>query len=179
VWRAAGHWWGISYATLNLGRVAARAGDLKRGEALLREAREGFDRGGAAGFTSEVDARIAELRILQGRGEETMELLDQLVREEGAEGGSATHGPLLYRLRGYALAQTGQPDEGRLVLEESLRLGRAQGAGHEVAATLVALADLARQQGREPPAGSETEVREICERLGIGSIPRSPLSVSA
>ena len=108
-----------------------------------------------------------------------MELLDQLVRDEGAEGGSATHGPLLYRLRSYALAQTGQPDEARDALEESLRLGRARGAGHEVAATLAAIVDLARQVGREPPAGLETEVREICERLGIGSIPRSPLSVSA
>jgi class 3 adenylate cyclase/tetratricopeptide (TPR) repeat protein len=176
VWRAAGHWWGISYASLNLGRVAARAGDLKRAEGLLREAREGFDRGGAAGFTSEVDARIAELQILQVRGEETMELLDQLAKDEGAEGGSATHGPLLYRLRGYALAQAGRSDEASQAFEESLRLGRARGAGHEVAATLAAIVDLARQEGREPPAGSETEVREICERLGIDSIPRSPLS---
>jgi tetratricopeptide (TPR) repeat protein len=176
VWRAAGHWWGISYATLNLGRVAAAAGDLDRAMALLEEARTGFQRGGAAGFVSEVDARIAEVRILQKRGEETMELVERLIRDEGAEGGSATHGPLLHRLRGYALVQAGDPTGAGEAFEESLRLGRSRGAGHEVAATLTAIIDLARQQARRPPAGSETEVREIRERLGIESMPPSPLS---
>jgi predicted ATPase/class 3 adenylate cyclase len=178
VWRAAGHWWGISYATLNLGRVAARTGDLVRAETLLQEAREGFARGGAAGFTSEVDARIVEVRIQQKRGGETIELLDRLIRDEGAEGGSATHSPLLHRLRGFALVQTGHPEEALVALDESLRLGRARAAGHEVAATLSAMIDLARQQGRPAPAGSETEVRAICERLGIESMPPSPLSYS-
>jgi class 3 adenylate cyclase/tetratricopeptide (TPR) repeat protein len=176
VWKAAGHWWGIAYATLNLGRVATRAGELDRAEELLGEARGGFRRGGAASFVSEVDARIAEVRLLRGSGAEALDILDRLLRDESTEGGSATHGPLLHRLRGYALIQGGDLGAAGSALEESLQLGRAQRMGHEVAATLVALIELATTHGLPPPADAKSEAREIHERLGIESPPPSPLA---
>ena len=172
VWKAAGHWWGIAYATLNLGRIAAREGDLERAERLLVEAREGFRRGGASGFTSEVDARTVEVRLFQERYPEALDLVDRLLADEG---GSATHGPLLHRLRGYALARLGDLGAAEAALEESLRLAREARAQHEAAATLGALVHLARAGGLRPPAGAEAEAREILDRLGIESPAPDPL----
>ena len=176
VWRASGHWWGMAYARLNLGRIASRRGELDRAEALLGEAREGFRRGGAASFVSEVDARLAEVRLLGGRGDEALVLADRLLRDESAEGGSATHGPLLHRLRGYALAQAGDFEAAERALEQSLELARQSEAEHEIAATLLAVVEVARLRGIAPPEDAGPQAREILTRLGIASRPPSPVA---
>jgi len=174
VWRAAGHWWGIAYATLNLGRVAARAGDADRARSLLEEARDGFLRGGAASFALESDARLAEAWVLDGRGDEALPRVTELLEREVSEGGSATHGPFLQRIRGHALMQLRDLTGAREALEESLRLGRSGTAAHEVALTLLALADLASLEERPLPAGVEAEARETLHSLGIVSVPHVP-----
>ncbi|HJV04111.1 MAG TPA: tetratricopeptide repeat protein, partial [Actinomycetota bacterium] len=172
VWIAAGHWWGRAYATLNRGRIAARAGDLKGAEALLEEARETFRVGGAAGYVSEVDARIAELRLLQGRPREALDLADRLL----AQGGSTTYGPVLHRVRGCALARLGELEAAEEALRSSLGLARDGRASHEVAATLLALIDLAEMRGVPPPDRAGPEAREILDRLRIESPPPSLLA---
>jgi class 3 adenylate cyclase/tetratricopeptide (TPR) repeat protein len=177
VWKAAGHRWGMAYATLLLGRIADRAGDPRRAGPLLEQARVWFTEVGAADLVLETDARRAEGFVLDGKGPDALDLVSELLK--GARsGGSATHGPLLHRVRGYALMQVGDLDGAGEALELSLRLARASDAGHEAAATLQASAELSRLRGRPPPPELERESRDLFTRLGVVAVPTVPLPAS-
>ena len=83
---------------------------------------------------------------------------------------------ILHRVAGYAHMQLGDFPHARLDIEKSLEVGRARQADFEVALSLRALADLTRLEGAgdEAAAGFEAESREILDRLGVVSLPRSP-----
>jgi class 3 adenylate cyclase/tetratricopeptide (TPR) repeat protein len=178
VWQAAGHRWGMAYATLLLGRMADRAGNPGRARPLLEQARAWFSQVGAADLVLETDARRAEGFVLEGKGAEALGLVSELLK--GARsGGSATHGPLLHRVRGYALMQVGDLQGAGDALELSLRLARAGDAGHEAAATLQASAELIRIRGLPPPPELARESRELFTRLGVVAVPTVPLPAPA
>jgi class 3 adenylate cyclase/tetratricopeptide (TPR) repeat protein len=175
VWRAAGHTWGMGYATLLLGRIAVRAGDPGRAAPLLEQARIWFTDVGATDLVVETDARRAEGLVLEGQGEAALDLVTELLKGARSQEGSATHAPLLHRVRAYALMQAGDLEEAAEALAESLRLARAGDAGHEVAATLQASAELRRLRGLPPAPDVERESRELFARLGVVAVPRVPL----
>lgn len=175
VWRAAGHTWGMGYATLLLGRIAVRAGDPGRAAPLLEQARNWFTDVGATDLVVETEARRAEGLVLEGQGEAALDLVTELLKGARSQEGSATHAPLLHRVRSYALMQVGHLEEAGDALRESLRLARAADAGHEVAATLQASAELRRLRGLPPAPDVERESRELFARLGVVAVPRVPL----
>lgn len=175
VWRAAGHKWGMGYATLLLGRIAVRAGDPGRAAPLLEQARMWFTDVGATDLVVETDARRAEGLVLEGKGAAALDLVSESLRRARSEEGSATHAPLLHRVRGYALMQVGDLEGAAEALESSLRLARAMDAGHEVATTLQAFAELRRLRGLPPSPDEEEESRDLFTRLGVVAVPRVPL----
>ena len=77
---------------------------------------------------------------------------------------------VIERLIGYALVQGRRKEEGALHLERSLELARGLGADLEIALTLKAMADTGL-------AGADVagESEEILGRLGVISVPRTPL----
>jgi class 3 adenylate cyclase/tetratricopeptide (TPR) repeat protein len=178
VWQAAGHKWGMAYATLLLGRIADRAGDPGRARPLLKQARVWFTEVGAADLVLETDARRAEGFVLQGRGAEALDLVSELLKEARSEGGSATRGPLLHRVLGYALMQVEDLQGAGEALELSIRLARAGDAGHEVAATLQASTELRKLRGQPLAPEVEEESRHLFSRLGVVAVPTVPLPAS-
>ena len=177
VWQAAGHLWGMAYARLLAGRIAARRGEFGPARSLLERARAGFADVGAADLVLETDVRLAEALVLQGKGAEVLATIVRL--STGQEGGSATRGPLIHRVRGYAQMQTGDLEGAGRALESSLGLARAADADHEVAATLLALGQLGRLSGRTPAPEIEIESRDLFSRLGVVAVPRVPLPAPA
>jgi tetratricopeptide (TPR) repeat protein len=175
VWRAAGHKWGMGYATLLQGRISLRAGDAGRAVPLLEQARAWFTDVGATDLVSETDARRAEGLVLEGKGEAALELVSEMLKGTRSEEGSVTHAPLLHRVRGYALMQVGDLEGAAQAVETSLRLARAGDAGHEVAATLQASGELRRLRGLPPAQEVEEESRDLLARLGVVAVPRVPL----
>jgi class 3 adenylate cyclase/tetratricopeptide (TPR) repeat protein len=175
VWRAADFGIGIAYVTSSLGRVASRGGEFDRSLELFADARERFaDIGGTAELL-DTDARVAECRVFEGDGERALALVDDTLGRARSSG--APQEPLLHRLRGYALIQMGQPVAARQSLEAGLETGRARHAQYEVALTLRALSQLTELEGGVPDAMADSEANAILARLGVVSLPETPLHV--
>ncbi|MFL5737512.1 MAG: tetratricopeptide repeat protein, partial [Actinomycetota bacterium] len=179
VWRAADYRAGIAFATSHLGRIASRSGNFEEAFRLLEEARGRWNDLGGNTDVLETDAKIAECHVFAGNTEAALELsAEALGRVKAAEGLSAM-GPLLLRVRGYALMQASRLDEAAQALEESLADARERGADYEIGLTLEAMSRLKRQLGEEADAAMELEYRGIFNRLGVRSTPEVPLPVPA
>jgi tetratricopeptide (TPR) repeat protein len=174
VWRAAEVDVLVAFATGNLGRVAARTGRIDEALDLLAQARSGFEAAGYASLVTETDARIAEAYVFDGRAAEALDLVDRLIETDAHSDGSSAQGPMLLRLRGYALLQRGDLEGAREAFDSSLRLARERGADHEVAFTLAALWDLAAARGVAVDVTLEAERGELYAKLGIVSEPAIP-----
>ena len=85
---------------------------------------------------------------------------------------------MLHRIRGYALAQSGDPAGAGDELRGSLEAGRSRNARYEVALTLDAIARVAEAGGRlDAPARAEAD--ELFAALGVVFVPTVPLDRSA
>ncbi len=132
-----------------------------------------FEEIGDDGEILETEARIAECRMLQGDLEQALAACDASLQRARTIGGVPPQVPLLHRVRGWALVQTGRPDDARRAFEESLRTARSRQADFEIAMALHALAALARQAGgRDEDA--ERESRTMLERLGVVRVAGVP-----
>jgi class 3 adenylate cyclase/tetratricopeptide (TPR) repeat protein len=179
VWRAADYRAGIAFATSHLGRIASRSGNFEEALRLLEEARGRWDDLGGNTDVLETDAKIAECHLFAGNTETALELsTGALERVKTAEGLSAM-GPLLLRVKSYALMQASRLEEAAQALDESLSDARERGAEYEIGLTLEAMSRLKRQLGEEPDAAMELEYRGIFNRLGVRSTPEVPLPVPA
>jgi class 3 adenylate cyclase/predicted ATPase len=174
VWRAAEVDVLVAFATGNLGRVAARTGRIAEALGYLEQARAGFEAAGYASLVTETDARLAEVYVFDGRSADALDLVDRLIQADAEADGASAQGPMLLRLRGYALLQQGHTDAARDSFDASLGLARERGADHEVAFTLAACWDLAAAEGLEPDPALETERAELFAKLGIVSEPAIP-----
>lgn len=178
IWRAAGYLWGIAYALLNLGRIAARTGDFARSLSLVERAGAGFREVGAEDYFTETEIRRAETCVLEGRAGAALSVVEQVLdRPQGTL--SVTLGPALHRIRGYALMQLGDLRAAGEAFNESLTLGRDRRAEHEVAFTLHAMVGMARLSGQDPPGELEEQREAAFTQLGIVTPPDVPLSAVA
>jgi tetratricopeptide (TPR) repeat protein len=176
VWQAAGDRPGIAFAMAYLGRVASRDGRFDEAEALFAVARGLFGEVGADGEVLQADAFVAECDVLRGRWSDALRVAeDALSRSATIEGGGA-HGPLLHRVRGYALAQRGDVDGARAEFDESLRTARSRNADYEVALALQALERLAEREGSAVDPEVAVERRAVFDRLGVVGTPSVPLA---
>ena len=173
VWRAAEFGIGVAYATSSLGRVASRSGEFDRAAELYVAAREQFRQMVSESELVDTDARIAEALVFQGRSREAIELTSGALERTAARGG-ATQDPMLRRIRGYALAQSGDLAGAGDELRGSLEAGRSRNARYEVALTLDAIARVAEAGGRlDAPARAEAD--ELFAALGVVFVPTVPL----
>ena len=159
---------GLALATSNLGRAAGRAGRVEEAIELLTSALETFRSIKADAFVLETQTRMVELLVAAERYEQAL-ALGKAMRPRASEAGSAVVA-MVTRAVGQALAGMGELEDARLVMDESLRVGRASMVTFEVGLTLRALADVLRKQGQEVQAAShEQEAAAIMAGLGVGA----------
>jgi len=170
VWKAARFSQGVAFALSNLGRVASRSGRFDEAEAMFAQAREEFARIGAESELLEIDVRIAESYVLQGRHEQAISLTDAALRTAHSADGVGASEPGLLRIRGYALLGSGDLDGAAVALMRSLDLARQRESEYDRALALSALADVSRIAG-EDPSVSENEAHSIFARLGVVQLP--------
>jgi tetratricopeptide (TPR) repeat protein len=174
VFERSGNRYMAGLATSNLGRSAARAGRCDNGRSLLLKALAGFHEVKAGSFVLETKARLAECAVLEGDSEAALKQADETleaIRHAGAGPGLRA---MLYRIRGYALLQTGDVDAAESALEESVRIALEADASYELAQSVRARARLRAQRGTES-ADDERRAAELLEQLGVVSLPEVPL----
>jgi class 3 adenylate cyclase/tetratricopeptide (TPR) repeat protein len=164
LWRGAGFPVGIGVALMNLGRIAARRGNDEQAGELIARARAQLDE---IGSHQAIDAAVreGERHVLAGRGEHALGVLNR-ARTLTVRGGSA---PVLLaqidRLRGYALAQTGDAEAAMLALQASLEA--AAGTPYEEALTSQAFARVATAAGEHVNPEMTQRADQTLRELGV------------
>jgi tetratricopeptide (TPR) repeat protein len=174
-WKASRYRFFLGQCQRYLGRVLARTGRFDEALSAFEEARAEFVHMGALEEVLSNDVRIAECRVLMGQDEEALAVLDEAVKRGDVEEGVSLSTPLLDRVRGFALSQSGDVVAARAAFEASLRAARSRGDDYEVGLTLLAFAWLDEVESRVADVELETEARSILSRLGVERIPEIPL----
>ena len=144
---------------------------------LFDRARATFVNVGSQTDTIEIDARVAECLVFQGRAEEALERVSAALIDAEALEGVSVQTPLLQRIRGYALMQMERREEAAEAFEASLAVAEAREAPYDVALTLRAMAELTRAQGTDASA-IEHRSDELLAELGVVAVPDVPGSVT-
>jgi class 3 adenylate cyclase/tetratricopeptide (TPR) repeat protein len=178
IWKAAGD--GLAYANCLrvLGTALLRAGRLKEALQHLESARDAFVEIGAQGEAAGTDAKIAEYHVAIGDAEVAIALVARTLRTSPSDA-TSPEAPLLHRVRAYALAQLRDVGAAREAFLESLNAGRARGAEHEVALTLMSLLRLDAMEGRSRDQALADEAHALVQRLDMVAVPAMPLVAGA
>ena len=171
VWAGVSDEAGVAYATALLGRVAVRSGRDEAGRALIADAAERFRALGIEDDAAWADALMAEALAFTFQAEDALELAQRVLLDRDGDG---RVGPLLHRVRGYALAQLGRPTEGLTALMTALEHAREQQLDYDVAAAIDALEALDRLLGRRTFV-APVRRDELLERLRVVALPAPPL----
>ena len=174
VFETSGHRFLATLATSNLGRAASRAGRFDDALDTLDRAYADFQEIRAGSFVLETAARLAERAAFAGDAADALAQADGTLEATEETGPGATLRALLYRLRGYALAQSGDLDAADEALRQSLETARAAEETYEVALTLEASAQLAELRTEDGSAAAK-ESATLLARLGVVSTPMVPL----
>ena len=175
VWKASGAETDVADAERELGKLLARQGCFLEARSLLESARATHARHGQHGEVLATRSRLAEALVLEHRGDEAGPLADELLRQSAtAEGGSA-FAPLLQRVRGWALLQSGRTEEAAAAFETALQLARARSALYEVGLSLEGLLALDGRLDGEETRALALERDEIFARLGVVATPAIPV----
>jgi class 3 adenylate cyclase/tetratricopeptide (TPR) repeat protein len=167
-----------AFALSVLGRTAARAGRLAEAYELLDATKAGYLRAGERGEALSTEVRIAECLALGGQTSAAQAATDEAAIQLAARG-IAAEDVALDRLRGYLLAQQGQPEQATEAFEASLTLARKRSALYDQALSLDALIRLAAHCGL-PPSHSHTASRTaLFGQLGVIATAAFPLSAQA
>ena len=134
-WRAAGYRSGAADAKGKLARVTAEQGRFDDALELFASCIEEMEDIGSRADTLEATSRMAECILLSGDFAGALALAERCLALAQDLGGVPPQIPLIYRVRGAALARAGDPVAGREALELSLLAARSRGAEHEVALT--------------------------------------------
>ncbi len=175
VWRATGDDYLLGFCLTQLGRIAAMTGRTGDAVEQFEQARETYRSTGAPGQILEVDAREVESRLLAGEGAWALGRCREIIASLEVEGGVNVLAPLLDRLLGYALLQTGDIDGAADAFERGIASARERGAEHDAALSMQGLARIARMRG-EPAPELEVEAGASLERLGIRGVPAFPVT---
>ena len=148
-WRAAGYRSGTGYAKGKLARVATGQHRYDDAVRLCEEAIEELSDIGSRSEVLEVQAGLAECLLLSGDAAGALALADETINQAQAMGGVAPQIPALHRVRGAALAASGDGDGAHRSLQESLRAAQVRKAEYEAALTLRVLAALETDPGEQ------------------------------
>jgi class 3 adenylate cyclase/tetratricopeptide (TPR) repeat protein len=167
-----------AFALSVLGRTAARDGRLAEAPYLLDAAKAGYLRAGEPGEALSTDIRIAECLVLAGDTAAGEALVADLAAQAAARG-MAAEASALDRLRGYLLAQQGQPGPAAEAFEASLATARERRALYDQALSLDALIRLASDAGWPADHAQTAERDALYGRLGVVATALFPLSAPA
>ncbi|MBK6396612.1 MAG: tetratricopeptide repeat protein [Betaproteobacteria bacterium] len=157
-----------------LGRVSLRANRLDEALSRFAEAKKMLAEVGAEAEVQDVDARVAECRMLKGDADGALALADEVLgRTESADAIERLK-PQLNRVRGYAMLLQSDPFGAREAFEASLAIARERSDRFEIALTLNALAELDRLEGVEPPEEMVEESRSILAAFKVRALPPVP-----
>ena len=168
-WRAAGYRSGTGYAKGKLARVATGQGRYDDALRLYQEAIDELSHIGSRAEVLEAQAGLAECLLLSGNVAGSLSLADETISQAQILGGVAPQIPALHRLRGAALATSGDCEGALNSLRQSLHAAQVRDAEYEMALTLRVLAAL------EPdPDEQQTMARsaqQILAKLKVVWIP--------
>ena len=167
---AAGHRSGEAYAKGNLARSAAKLGRFDEADRLFAESRQEAEALGRHARSLEAGARWAECRLLAGDVEGAL-IRAEAELEHARALGAVGPVPLLHRVRGVALARTGDRRGAAAALSQSLEAARSDHVDYEVALTLRVMADLGLHHAGQPPGDLAQEGDRILEALGVVWVP--------
>ena len=171
IWRGANYAVGIAVATSALGLAATRDGRLDEAKELLESALDSFRGMGAEGFVIETEGRLAELYLVAGDVVRARTTIDAtLASSQASDMGAVT--AALYRLKGFALMRQQRWHDAQVALFKSLALAQTISAQYEIALTLNACAQLARENGEDASRYLDESVA-LFEHLGVMSVPLS------
>ncbi|MBK6805016.1 MAG: tetratricopeptide repeat protein [Betaproteobacteria bacterium] len=157
-----------------LGRVSLRAGRIDEALARFDEARRILTEVGAEDEVQDVDARVAECRLLKGDADGALALADELLGRTASASAIERLKPHLHRVRGYAMLLQSDPFGARDAFDLSLAVARERSERYEIALTLNALVELDRLEGVEAPQELVDESRSILAAFKVRALPPVP-----
>lgn len=157
-----------------LGRVSLRANRIDEALARFEVARALLTEVGAEHEVQDIDARVAECRLLKADAAGALALAGEVLSREGAAEAIERLAPHLNRVRGYAMLVGGDPFGAREAFDASLDVARARNDRFEVALTLNALVELDRLEGVDAPQEMVDESRAILAALKVRALPPVP-----
>ena len=157
-----------------LGRVSLRAARFDEALARLQQARSDFMHVGAEQELLDVDARIAECKVYIDEVDAALALAEDGLARAEAENGEKKVIPLLQRVRGFALLKQGDPFTAREAFDASVEVARQRKDLFEVTLALLALIELDKLEGIEPPDDMLAESRELLAKLKVRAVPPMP-----
>ena len=173
LWQETGATSDAAEAMSLLGRVLTQTGELEEARALLDDSLEVFRETGDEAEELRAQARIADWLFTRGETDACLDLVaETLERTERTEGMSVL-ASALQRIRGDALAASGQRDAARQAYEDSIEAARSLDANllmksteYEVGRGYGALARLAEAEG-DDASSYAAERDRILKPLGV------------
>jgi tetratricopeptide (TPR) repeat protein len=168
-WRGAGYRAGVASAWALQARVAGGRGEFAEAQRLFGDALAEFRAIGSQADLLETESRLAECLVCSGDVDAALAGADAAIAQARSLGGVSAQLPLLHRVRGAALARTGDRSGARVALADSLDAARRREAEHDMALTLRALAGLARSDGDADADADaiEREADAVLSRLDV------------
>lgn len=142
IWRAARYRVGVAFATSNLGRLAARRGDLAAGAELLDRAYAEFTEMGATALATDTEVRRIEVAIAGGDVGAARERAERMLDDLGTGGDAEMSRITLLRLIGHACALDGDHARAAAQFRAAIDAGERVDARYEVALARLALGEL-------------------------------------
>jgi class 3 adenylate cyclase/predicted ATPase len=173
VWRTTGDEYLMGFCLIQLGRLTAMSGRVDEALELFAQARERYLAAGAPGAVLEVDAREADARLLIGDARRALEMCGHIIARFETDEGVNVLAPLVDRLLGYGLMQTGELASAEEAFDRAIAGALARDAQHDVALSMQGMARVHRRLGRTD-LELEAEAGVILDRLGIRAVPAYP-----
>jgi class 3 adenylate cyclase/tetratricopeptide (TPR) repeat protein len=165
VWSATGASSAMAFGLSLLGWASLARGEYDAALAQLAEARALCVGLGETDEIATIDGACALVHLRRGDAATALATAAAALHGDAATGGPAT--PLLERVRGEALVESGRQVAGFAALRASLEEARRRDAMHEVAEALDALLRLDAPGTGPERAAWQTERAALVERLGI------------
>ena len=174
LWKSSEYRYFLGACHWMLGRVSLRGNSIDEALSRFDEARKVLLEVGAEHEVLDIDARVAECRLLKGDPDAALAAAEEILGRTDAAEAVARLTPALQRVRGYAMLLQADPFGARDAFEASVAIARERNDPFELALTLNALTELDRLEGVEPPQEMVDESRAILARLKVRALPPVP-----